>query len=175
MLIFKTIDPIFRKFKNDKHQFKKARSEPITIPSITSTCKKTQSCSFCKGMDHRITNCPLKGSYGKPHYGTELIMYLSKLCHFSILPEDDKEMIFTAEVCYQSGIKHIIVHMIHLKISNFSDDSRPSDDELATTVSFLDGCGKSMSGCKRCLLNCCRLLEYIYKHQKKQGRYILHN
>ena len=103
-------------------------------------------CSFCKGLDHRITNCPLKNSYGKPHDGTELIMYLSKLCPFSILPEYDKAKIVTADVSCQSGIKNVIVHMIHSKISNFFNDSRLSDDKLAATVSFLDGYGKSMPG-----------------------------
>ena len=62
--------------------------------------------------------------------------------------------------------------MIHVKISYFSNDSRPSDDELAATVSFLDEYGKYMPGYKRFLLNFCCLIEYIYNHQKKQGRYI---
>ena len=42
----KQLIPSVEKFKNDNHQFKKKRIEPIAIPSITSTCKKTQSCSF---------------------------------------------------------------------------------------------------------------------------------
>ena len=58
-------------------------------------------------MDHRITNFPLKDSYGKPHDGTELIMYLSKLFPFSILPEADKAKIVTADVSCQYGIKHV--------------------------------------------------------------------
>ena len=73
-------------------------------------------------------------------------MYLSKLCPFNILPEADKAKIVTADVSCKSGIKHAIVHMIQSKISNFSNDSRPSDSELAATVSFLDGYGKPIPG-----------------------------
>ena len=99
-------------------------------------------------------------------------MYLSKLFPFSILPEADKAKIVTADVSCQYGIKHVIVHIIHSKLSNVSNDSRPSDDELSAIVSFLDGYGKFMPGYKRCLLNFLCSIEYIYKHQKKQGRNI---
>ena len=54
-------------------------------------------------------------------------MYLSKLCPFSILSESDKAKIVTADVSCQSGMKHVVVHMIHSKVSNFSNKSRPSD------------------------------------------------
>ena len=89
------------------------------MTTITSTCKKTQSYSFCKRMNHRITKFSLKDSYGKLKDSTELIKYLSKLHPFSILPEADKAKNVTADVSCQSRIKHAIVHMMHSKLSFF--------------------------------------------------------
>ena len=36
----KRLIPSVEKIKNNNHQFKRARGEPIAIPSITSACKK---------------------------------------------------------------------------------------------------------------------------------------
>ena len=75
-----------------------------------------QSCSFCKGTDNRMTNCPLKDSYGKPQDGTELIKYLTNSCSFSISTQYNKERIVSTDVSCQTGVKHLVSHMLHSKI-----------------------------------------------------------
>ena len=134
--------------------------------------EKTQSRSFCKGSNRCVTNCHLKDSYGDPKDGTELVKYLTTSCQYTILPDSEKERIMITDVSCQTGIKHVIVYILHSKISNYSSNLRPSEDELAVTVSFLDTYGKPSPGFNRCLLDFSKFAEYIYKHQKKQGRYI---
>jgi len=152
---------------------KKQKTAPISLPQPPNTKQKTTSCSFCKGVDHRISNCPEKDKYGINWDGTELIKYLKTLSPYSILSASDKNRIITSDVTVgRNGIKHVVVHMMHSKISVIHNKGRPSEDEFVATVSFLDCCGQPLTGYNRCLLNFSRLTEYLYKNQRKAGRYI---
>ena len=71
--------------------------------------KKTQSCYFCKGSNHCVTNCPLKDSYGVSKDGSELVKFLKTSCPYTILSDSEKQTIISTDVSCQTGIKHVIV------------------------------------------------------------------
>ena len=68
--------PSVEKFK--QHRFKKSKmNHPIEMPVKSPMKMKSSSCSFCKGVGHRISNCPLKDSYGEMYDGTTLVKYIT--------------------------------------------------------------------------------------------------
>ena len=159
--------------KKCNYQSKKQKTTRITIPDAPNAKQKYTSCSFCKGIDHRISNCPMKDNYGTSWDGTELIKYLKTMSPYSILTALDKNRIITSDVTGgRNGIRHVVVHMMHSKISVIHNNGRPSEEEFVATVSFLDLYGQPLDGYDRCLLNFGRLTEYLYKNQRKVGRYI---
>ena len=114
------------------------KTQPISMPTKYDLSRKPKSCTFCKGSNHLTNKCPLKESCGITQDGTQLMKYLTKSCPFSILAESDKDRIMTTDISCQISIKHVIVHMLHSKISNFSNHLRSSEEDLAVTVTFLD-------------------------------------
>ena len=169
----KRLIPNVEKMKKCNYQSKKQKTTRITIPDAPNAKQKYTSCSFCKGIDHRISNCPMKDNYGTSWDGTELIKYLKTMSPYSILTALDKNRIITSDVTGgRNGIRHVVVHMMHSKISVIHNNGRPSEEEFVATVSFLDSYGQPLDGYKRCLLNFGRLTEYLYKNQQKGGRYI---
>ena len=156
--------------KENRKNTNKVR-QSIAIPAPPESSKKILTCSFCQGK-HQITQCPLKESYGDTKNGTELVKYLLKSCPYTIISNSEKQRLISTDVSCKAGIKHVIVYILHSKISIYSSNERPTEDELAVTVSFLDSYGKEIPGYNRCLLDFSKFTEYIYKHQKKRGRYI---
>ena len=61
---------------------------------------------------------------------------------------------------------------IHVKYCVTNYQIRPQENDMVATVTFLDGYGKRTPGYNRCLLSLPRLVEYIYKHNLKSGRFI---
>ena len=115
----------------------------------------------------------MKDNYGTSWDGTELIKYLKTMSPYSILTALDKNRIITSDVTGgRNGIRHVVVHMMHSKISVIHNNGRPSEEEFVATVSFLDLYGQPLDGYDRCLLNFGQLTKYLYKNQRKFGRYI---
>ena len=163
----KRLIPNVEKMKKCNYQSKKQKTTCTTIPDAPNAKQKYTSCSFCKGIDHRISNCPMKDNYGTSWDGTELIKYLKTMIPYSILTALDKNRIITSDVTGgRNGIRHVVVHMMHSKISVIHNNGQPSEEEFVATVSFLDLYGQPLDGYDRCLLNFGRLTEYLYKNQR---------
>ena len=90
---------------------------------------------------------------------------------FSVLNYSEAKEIIDDSVSSCVGVKHILVHSLHVKwVCN--TQSRPNQDELAARITFLNKVGKPYGGYTRCLVDLRRVIEYIYKHNSTKGRSI---
>ena len=151
---------------------KRIKTFAISIPEVMPKKLKQVTCSFCKGPNHKISNCPLKDSFGEKQDGHTLVKYIHLSAPFSKLNVKDVNRIINTDVSGRRGFKHVLVHTIHVKYCVTNYQIRPQENDMVATVTFLDGYGKPTPGYNRCLLSLPRLIEYIYKHNLRSGRFI---
>ena len=120
---------------------------------------------------HQKSNCHIKLSYGIAQEGSSFVEYLLFHAPFSILNVSEAKDIIDDNVSSRKGVKHLLVHSLHTKwLCN--TQSRPNQDELAARITFLDKLGKPHFGYTQCLVDLRKVIEYTYKHNSTNGRFI---
>ena len=173
------IKPMVERVQQPKHQQKIDVTKAVKTnhlilrkaPGLKPKPKRILTCSFCGDRNHQKCNCPLKISYGPEQDGSRFVEYLLNQAPFSILDEREAKEIIYDNVSSRIGVKHIVVHSLHVKFQ-CNTQSRPRQDDLAARITFLDKIGKPYGGYTECLVDLIRVIEYIYKHNGTKGRCI---
>ena len=76
---------------------------------------KTSSCGFCGDPGHRISRCGKKKSFGPVQDGSVLSTYLLNTAPFSLLDKNEARDLINDDVSSRRGVKHMIVHSLHMK------------------------------------------------------------
>ena len=122
---------------------------------------KTSSCGFCGDPGHRISRCGKKKSFGAVQDGSVLSTYLLNTAPFSLLNKDEARELINDDVSSRRGVKHMIVHSLHMKWQ-CDPTIRPRLNELAARITFLNQVGEPLGGYDRSLVDLMRVVEYIY-------------
>ena len=100
----KRLIPVVEKARKDNHA-NYIKTSAIAIPEVVPKKLKQVTCSFCKGTNHKIANCPLKDSFGEKQNGYTLVKYMHLLVPFSELKVND-----VTDISGPRGFKHVIFH-----------------------------------------------------------------
>ena len=90
---------------------KKPKTYPISLPKIMEV--NYSSCSFCKGIGHRITNFPIKNSFGLPQYKKTLMKYIEQELTYIFLSNNNHEIIIHTDVSSLKGVCNFFIHQLH--------------------------------------------------------------
>ena len=95
------LKPTAEKQRNSFHTITKSTSYRNNRPRsvLCSTTKSPQKCTFCKYEDHRVTNFPLKASYGPKMKGRYIVERLLTKAPFTLLNFNDREKIISTDIC----------------------------------------------------------------------------
>ena len=86
---------------------KRIKTFAISIPKVMPKKLKKVTCSFCKGPNHKISNCPLKDSFGEKQDGHTLVKYIHSSDPFSKIGIKDVNRIINTDASGQRGFKHV--------------------------------------------------------------------
>ena len=105
---------------------KRSQKRIKKISDVTGSCivqnnERVESWSFCQGH-HRITTCIKKSDKGKECNGNELIQYLKEDATYTILNSLDRQRIITSDIYNTKTSRHMIIHMMHTRVSHEDED-----------------------------------------------------